>query len=198
MRIKAFFSIIVILLLFSCSADDNFSPDLDNSALLPDPDDYQDVDYGTQDLATEIAVAYSGVGNDSCRIGLVFYDSETRTVPLLYLTGAEWSVIFTPLESGALEFGYEEFQTVFMPLKMTTKTRMILELNPTNDTIMLRGSGGMVRTQAGDGQPIGAPLPESDDAELIGFYAREDKRLFILLDLMLPIPLKAHINGIKE
>jgi len=190
--------LLIMLLLFSCSMDDDFSPDLNNPGLLPDPNDYLDVDYGTQDLAEEIAAAYSGVGNDSCRIGLVFYDTETRTVPLLYLTGAEWPVMFTPLESGALEFGYEEFQTVFMPLKMTTKTRILLELNATNDTIMLRGTGGRVRTQTGDGQPLGTPLPESDDAELAGFYAREDKRLFMLLDLMLPITLKAHINRTKE
>lgn len=195
---KAVFSVLLlVLLLFSCSMDDDFSPDLNNPGLLPDPDDYLDVDYGTQDLAAEIAAAYSGTGNDSCRIGLVFYDTETRTIPLLSLTGGNWPVKFTPLESGALVFGYEDFHTVFMPLKMSTEIKVVLELNATADTIRMRGTNGRVRTFE-NGQPIGTPLPESDDAELIGFYAREDQRLSILLDLMLPLPLKAHINGIKN
>lgn len=190
-------AIALVLMVFACSKEDNYSPDINNSDLLPDPSSYQDVDYGTQDLAFEIAEAYSGVENDTCRIGLVFYDAETRTIPLLTLTGANWPIILTPLESGALEFGFENFNTVFMPLQMTTKTKVLLELNTTNDTIKLWGTNGMVRTSGSD-LPIGTPLPESDDAEIIGVYAREDQRLSILLDLMLPLPLKAHINGIKE
>lgn len=184
----------MILLLVSCSINDDYSPDLDNQQLLPDPNDYLDVDYGTQELAVEIAEAYSGIGNDTCRIGLVFYDSETRQNPLLYLTGANWPVTFTPLENGALEFGYDDFTTVFMPLKMTIKTRVLLELNTTGDTIRMRGTNGMVRT-SGDDFPIGTPFPESDDAELIGVYARDSQKLSILLDLMLPMPIKAHITG---
>jgi len=190
-------AIALVLMVFACSKEDNYSPDINNSDLLPDPSSYQDVDYGTQDLAFEIAEAYSGVENDTCRIGLVFYDAETRTIPLLTLTGANWPIILTPLESGALEFGFENFNTVFMPLQMTTKTKVLLELNTTNDTIKLWGTNGMVRTSGSD-LPIGTPIPESDDAEIIGVYAREDQRLSILLDLMLPLPLKAHINGIKE
>src|SRR5690606_14819747 len=93
-------AIALVLMVFACSKEDNYSPDINNSDLLPEPSSYQDVDYGTQDLAFEIAEAYSGVENDTCRIGLVFYDAETRTIPLLTLTGANWPIILTPLESG--------------------------------------------------------------------------------------------------
>lgn len=195
---RTFISALALVLVFvACSKEDGYSPDSNNSGLLPNPNNYQDVDYGTQDLALEIAEAYSGIEKDTCRISLVFYDAETRTIPLITLTGANWPIRITPLENGALNFGFENFNTVFMPLQLTTKTKVLLELNATNDTIHLWGTNGMVRT-SGSGFPIGTSFPESDDAELIGIYAREDQRLSILLDLMLSLPLKAHINGIKD
>lgn len=190
-------AIALVVVVVACSKADDYSPDINNSGLLPNPNNYEDIDYGTQDLALEIAEAYSGIENDTCRIGLVYYDAETRTVPIMSLTGANWPISIIPLESGAIDFGFENFNTVFMPLQMTTKTKVVLELNATNDTIHLWGTNGMVRT-SGSEFPIGTSFPESDDAELIGIYAREDQRLAILLDVMLPLPLKVHINGTKE
>ncbi|MGV8093675.1 MAG: hypothetical protein AB2L24_17590 [Mangrovibacterium sp.] len=197
MKQYLFIAFIAVLALSACIQDDGYSPDINDPSLLPDTGDYLDEDYGTQALAEEIAAAYSGIGNDSCRIGLIIYDNETRTQPLLTFTGGNWPVRFRVLNSGALEFGYTDFQTEMMPLRMTTDIKVLLELNTTQDTIRLRGTDGKVRTEAGTGQPIGTPLPESDDAELEGFYVRSGKRLFILFDLMLPIAVKAHINGSK-
>lgn len=193
---KWLFSICICLLVISsCKKDDWHSPDLDDSSLLPDTDDYTNTDYGTQALAQEIAEAYAQENHDSCRIGMVIYDSETRTERLLSLTGAQWPVRFQPLENGKLEFGYADFQTEIMPLKMTTNIHILLKLNETQDTIWLNGSDGIVRTQVDSQQPIGTPLPESDDAEISGFYVRSTQQISMVFDLMLPIAIKAHING---
>ena len=82
-----------------------------------------------------------------------------------------------------------------MPLKMTTNIHILLKLNETQDTIWLNGSDGIVRTQVDSQQPIGTPLPESDDAEISGFYVRSTQQISMVFDLMLPIAIKAHING---
>ncbi len=197
---KQYFSIafIILLVVSACSQDDHYSPDIDDPSLLPNVSDYLDTtDYGTQVLAKEIAAAYSGRGNDSCSINLVMYDSETRTIPLLTYTGGNWPVSCVAQSNGSLQFGYKNFQTELMPLKMATDIKVLLELNAAQDTIWLRGTDGKVRTSAGEGYIIGTGLPESDDAELEGYFVRSSKRLYMLFDLMLPIAVKAHIRGSK-
>ncbi|MGO3654849.1 MAG: hypothetical protein ACTJFN_10820 [Sphingobacterium sp.] len=181
----------------SCSKDNYYSPDLDDPSLLPDREDYLNEDYGTQALAKEIYEAYLGYGKDSVDIKIVMYDNETRTQPLLTFTESRWPVRMQWLANGALEFGYRNFQTEMMPLEMTTNINVLLELNAVQDTIWLRGTDGSVRTAAVSGQPIGTPLPQSDDAELEGYYVRSSKKIYVLFDLMLPIAMKAHITGTK-
>ena len=44
------------------------------------------------------------------------------------------------------------------------------------DTILLRGYDGIVRT-SDEGKQIGLELPESDDAELDGYYLRSKKEV---------------------
>lgn len=187
-----------VFLLQSCSEDDNYSPDLNNLSLLPNMDDYLTEDYGTQHLAKEIHEAYVGYNNDSVIIKMVMYDDLTRTQPLLTFTERKWPVEMEwSSETGMLEFGYTDFQTEIMPLKMTININVLLELNAVQDTIWLHGADGRVRTEASLNQPIGTPLPESDDAELEGYYVRSTKKLSVLLDLMLPIAMKSHITGTK-
>lgn len=188
---------LLLLALWGCSGDDYYSPHLDNPGLLPDRSDYLTVDHGTQALAKEIYEAYTGYQKDSVHIKIVMYDDETRTKPLLTFTERKWPVKMRWLANGALEFGYNNFQTDMMPLKMTTNINTLLELNATQDTIFLRGTDGSVRTKSASGQPIGTPLPQSDDAELEGYYVRSTKKLYVLFDLMLPIAMKAHIIGTK-
>ncbi len=184
----------VLFLLFSCKKD-LYSPDYFDPSLLPDTEDYTNTDFGTQELAKEIAEAYSSKNNDTCRIGLVIYDSDTRTERLMSLTGANWPIEFRPLKNGMLEFGYTDFQTEIMPLKMTAKINLILKLNTSQDTIWLSGTDGTVQTAVSSDNPIGTPVPESDEAEFSGFYVRETGQLSAIFDLMLPIAIKAHING---
>lgn len=186
-----------LFLLQACTKDDKYSPHLKDASLLPDRGDYLTIDYGTQALAKEIAEAYTGFQNDSVHIKMVIYDNENRIHPLLAFTEKSWIVEMKSLANGALEFGYTDFQTAMMPLKMTTNIRLLLQENATKDTIWLRGIDGSIRTSASMEQPIGTPLPQSDDAELTGYFVRKNKNLHILFDLMLPIAMKAHIAGIK-
>lgn len=187
-----------LMLLWGCSGDDYYSPDLDDPSLLPDREDYLTEDYGTQLLAKEIYEAYTGYQKDSVTIKMVMYDDETRTIPLLTFTEKKWTVkLGNPASSGLLEFSFRDFQTDMMPLKMTANINVLLKLNATQDTIFLSGTGGSVRTKAASGQPIGTPLPQSDDAELEGYYVRSNKKLKVLLDPMLPIAMKVHITGTK-
>lgn len=187
----------MLMLLCGCSGDDYLSPDLNDPSLLPDRSDYLSKDYGTQALAKEIFEAYTGYKNDSVLIKMIMYDDATRKQPLLTFTEQKWPVNMRWLANGALEFGYRNFQTEMMPLKMTANINVLLELNSTKDTIWLRGTDGKIRTAEASGQAIGTPLPQSDDAELQGYYVRSSKKLSVLLDLMLPIPIKAHITGSK-
>jgi len=65
------------------------------------------------------------------------------------------------------------------------------------DTIYLRGTDGSVRTSQKEGT-IGTPMPESDDAELMGKYARTTGTLELHIDLMLPVPVKMNGKGVKK
>lgn len=195
-KMTEFLSVLMVgILLVSCEIEDGYSTDIFDDSLLPDTEDYLRKDYKTQALAKELKDAFSVPANDTCNIQLVIYNNETRTKPTLTFTGTDWPIKITPLENGAIEFGYEHFKTAAMPLKMTTKVKVLLKLSATKDTIYLNGTDGSVRTIADDSQPIGTPLPESDDAELEGFYVRSNKKLYILFDLMLPIAVKAHIRS---
>ena len=49
-----------------------------------------------------------------------------------------------------------------------------------------------------EGKQIGLELPESDDAELDGYYLRSKKEVSALIDLMLPIAMKMKWQGIKQ
>ncbi len=184
-----FFSLgCMILLLVRCEREDWLSPDYGREELLPDRDDYLNEDYGTQLLANELAGVYAA------EIGLVYYDAETRTIPQLYLTRGEKEICVDSLSNGAVYVYFDKFNTAFMPLQLSIKVRCLLEA--TTDTIYLRGSDGIVRTSNDDG-PIGAPLPESDDAELIGKYARKSGAIVLFIDPMLPVPVKASVTGTK-
>lgn len=176
-------------LLTSCERDDYVSPDSENSELLPDPDDYLNEDYKTQALAEEMFGYYDS------KIGLIYYDAETRTIPQLYLTQGDKVIYLLNQKSGAIELSFEQFNTAFMPLELSVKIKVLLEQK--GDTIFMRGTDGIVRTKNPEGE-IGTPLPESDDGELSGYYLRQKQKFNIQLDLMLPIPIKATITGEKQ
>lgn len=120
---------------------------------------------------------------------------QTRTERVLSLTVSQWPVEFKPIKSGSLNFGFSDFQTEIMPLRITVNINPFLKLNASKDTIWLSGTDGMIRTQIDSTQPIGTPLPENDDAEASGFYVRSTQQLSMIFDLMLPISIKAHTNG---
>lgn len=181
---------ILFLLFVACTKDNTLSPDVNNGDLLPDVDDYLSTDYGTQEIAAKIAGVYSA------SISMVIYDTETRNTPVLYLTRGETDITVEALESGAVEISYTNFQTIIMPLKMSVKIKGLLEER--NDTIFIRGTDGIVRTKASDDMPIGTPLPESDDAELTATYIIKENRMGMLIDLMLPIPIKALVKANKN
>jgi hypothetical protein len=181
--------IILASLVLSCSKDKYYSPDLADNSLLPDRGDYLDEDYGTQQYAYEL----SGVYNSE--ISLIYYDAETRTIPQLYLTRGPQDIHIDSIGSGAVYVSFERFNTTFMPLELSINIKSLLEI--TADSIYLRGTDGSVRT-ADPNSEIGTPLPESDDAELIGKYARNTGELQLFIDPMLPIPIKANTKGTKE
>ena len=183
-----FTAIGIVLVLFSCTKD-RFSPDIDDQSLLPKRYDYRNEDYGTQQYANEVSGIYPS------EIGLIYYDAETRTIPQLYLTRGGSDIRVDSMSSGAVYVSFEQFTTEFMPLALSIKIKSLLEI--TTDTIYLRGTDGMVRTTNPDGE-IGTPLPESDDAELIGKYARATGKLELFIDPMLPMPVKASIDGSKK
>ncbi|MGO1669572.1 MAG: hypothetical protein ACTHYC_01940 [Sphingobacterium sp.] len=179
----------LFFLLQSCGKDDHYSPDINDPSLLPDRGDYLTEDYGTQAYANELAGEYD------THIGMIYYDADTRIIPQLYLTGGPHTLIVDSLMSGAVHIHFEKFSTAFMPLQLSVDIKTLLEV--TADTIFLRGTDGVVRTANPEG-PIGTPLPESDDAELIGKYIRRTGDLELLIDPMLPVPVKTIINGTKK
>ncbi len=186
---KISFIFIVFCLLMSCTEDNTLSPDVADVTLLPNREDYLSKDYGTQEIAKEVAGVYDS------DIGMVIYDEETRTKPIMYLTRGRKDIHIKPLKSGAVELTYTDFQTVMMPLKMSVKIKGLLEKK--GNIIYIRGSNGKVRTK-GDDMPIGTPLPESDDAEMLAEYNVQENKLNLFIDLMLPIAVKAMITGKKK
>ena len=187
--LKYLLILLFVSLFFSaCERDSYLSPDYGNTELLPDTDDYLEEDYKTQDLAREIS------GDYNSNIGLIYYDAETRTIPQLYLTQGSKIILLEYQKSGAIELTFEGFNTAFMPLELSVKIKVLLEQK--GDTIFMRGTDGVVRTYNSNGE-IGTPLPESDDGELTGYYLRQEKKFNLQIDLMLPIPIKATITGVK-
>jgi len=179
----------LIAVLVSCARDDYYSPDMYDPSLLPDRGDYLNEDYGTQQYAHELSGVYDS------EIGLIFYDAETRTVPQLYLARGSKDIHIDSIGNGAVYVYFERFNTEFMPLELSVRVKSLLEV--TTDTIYLRGTDGTVRTFNQEGT-IGTPLPESDDAELIGKYARATGQLELFIDPMLPVPIKANAKGNKK
>lgn len=182
--------VLSLFLLFSaCERDDYMSPDQANPDLLPDTGDYLDEDYKTQPLALEMAGEYKS------NIGLIYYDEETRTIPQLYLTQGDKIIHLQELKSGAAELTFDRFNTAFMPLELSVRFKVLLQEK--GDTILMKGTDGIIRTNNPTGE-IGTPLPESDDGELSGYYLRRDKKMVLQIDPMLPIPIKASIKGTQN
>ncbi len=187
MKYALVYPLLFLGILYGCTKDKD-SPDLLTPGLLPDRGDYLNEDFGTQQYAKELSGIYPS------EISLIYYDAETRTIPQLYLTRGFQDIRIDSLTSGAVYVQFEKFNTAFMPLQLSVKIKSLLQVR--EDTIYLRGTDGQVRTH-NPKAPIGSPLPESDDAELIGKYARATGHLYLFLDPMLPVPLKADIKGNK-
>lgn len=187
MKYASVYPLLLLGMLYSCTKDHD-SPDLENPGLLPDRGDYLQEDFGTQAYAKELSGIYPS------EIGLIYYDAETRTIPQLYLTRGAQDIRIDSLGSGAVYVQFEKFNTEFMPLQLSVKIKSLLQVS--KDTIYLRGTDGQVRTDNSEGQ-IGSPLPQSDDAELIGKYVRSTGHLQLFIDPMLPVPLKADVKGNK-
>lgn len=187
---KYLFALLCLILSVSaCDRENYLSPDYENPDLLPDTGDYLEEDYKTQALAKQISGEYES------NIGLIYYDDETRTIPQLYLTQGDKIIHLNSMKSGAVELSFEQFNTAFMPLELSVKFKVLLQQK--GDTIFMRGTDGIIRTNNPNGE-IGTPLPESDDGELDGYYLTKDKKMVLQIDLMLPIPIKASIKGTQN
>lgn len=175
-----------LLLTVSCG-EDLRSPDYDRAdQLLPRRGEYTDSDLHTRPLAEEMA------GMFDSRLSMIYYDAQ-RTTPQLYFTAGQQDVLLSVNRNGSIHLHIDRFHTQFMPLHLTVDIDVLLEATAT-DTIRLSGHDGEVRTDDG-GKTIGLPLPESDDAQLTGFYLRSSRQLHALVDLMLPIPMKMRCEG---
>ncbi len=175
-----------LLLTVSCG-EDLRSPDYDRAdQLLPRRGEYTDSDLHTRPLAEEMAGVFDS------RLSMIYYDAQ-RTTPQLYFTAGQQDVLLSVNRNGSIHLHIDRFHTQFMPLHLTVDIDVLLEAAAT-DTIRLSGHDGKVRTDDG-GKTIGLPLPESDDAQLTGFYLRSSRQLQALVDLMLPIPMKMRCEG---
>lgn len=175
-----------LLLTVSCG-EDLRSPDYDRAdQLLPRRGEYTDSDLHTRPLAEEMAGVFDS------RLSMIYYDAQ-RTTPQLYFTAGQQDVLLSVNRNGSIHLHIDRFHTQFMPLHLTVDIDVLLEATAT-DTIRLSGHDGKVRTDDG-GKTIGLPLPESDDAQLTGFYLRSSRQLQALVDLMLPIPMKMRCEG---
>lgn len=182
-RIDIITTLIIVITISGCSKGETFSADINNPDLLPDRENYFDKDYGTQKLAQEM----DGIYNSD--ISVVFYDSETRKIPQLYLTRGEHTIKVSAQKDGTIKIDIERFNTEFMPLYLSTSIKT--QLTEKGDTLFLKGSDGAIRTHNDNGV-IGVPEPESDDGELIGTYIRSSRDLKMIIDPMLPMPVKLH------
>lgn len=179
----------LVLLLISCEKESYRSDDYVRSKeLLPNKKEYVDDDLGTRSLAEAIQ------GDFSSRLSMIYYDA-TRKEPLLYFTTGKHQVQCSVNANGSLHVSIHKFHTNFMPLSISVEMDVLLT-ETQGDTIRLQGRDGIVRT-SDEGKQIGLELPESDDAELEGYYVRSKKEVSALIDLMLPVAMKMQWQGTK-
>ena len=175
--------------LMSCEKESFLSDDLrQGDKLLPNKKDYVDKDLGTRSLAEAIQ------GDFSSRLSMIYYDAA-RKEPLLYFTTGKHQVQCSVNANGSLHVSIHKFHTNFMPLYISVEMDVLLT-ETQGDTIRLQGRDGIVRT-SDEGKQIGLELPESDDAELEGYYLRSKKEVSALIDLMLPVAMKMQWQGTK-
>ena len=175
--------------LMSCEKESFLSDDLrQGDKLLPNKKDYVDKDLGTRSLAEAIQ------GDFSSRLSMIYYDAA-RKEPLLYFTTGKHQVQCSVNANGSLHVSIHKFHTNFMPLSISVEMDVLLT-ETQGDTIRFQGRDGIVRT-SDEGKQIGLELPESDDAELEGYYVRSKKEVSALIDLMLPVAMKMQWQGTK-
>ena len=179
-----------MLLLLSCEKEAFLSDDYTHpETLLPNKKEYMDKDLGTRPLAKAIEGQYAS------RLSMIYYDAE-RLKPLLYFTAGKHQVRCTTNANGSLHLSIRKFHTNFMPLYVSVEMDILLS-EGVGDTIRLHGRDGIVRT-SDEGKQIGLELPESDDAELEGYFLRSKNEVSALIDLMLPVAMKMQWQGKKQ
>ena len=179
-----------MLLLLSCKKEAFLSDDYTHpETLLPNKKEYMDKDLGTRPLAKAIEGQYAS------RLSMIYYDAE-RLKPLLYFTAGKHQVRCTTNANGSLHLSISKFHTNFMPLYVSVEMDILLS-EGIGDTIRLHGRDGIVRT-SDEGKQIGLELPESDDAELEGYFLRSKNEVSALIDLMLPVAMKMQWQGKKQ
>lgn len=179
-----------MLLLLSCEKEAFLSDDYTHpETLLPNKKEYMDKDLGTRPLAKAIEGQYAS------RLSMIYYDAE-RLKPLLYFTAGKHQVRCTTNANGSLHLSISKFHTNFMPLYVSVEMDVLLS-EGIGDTIRLHGRDGIVRT-SDEGKQIGLELPESDDAELEGYFLRSKNEVSALIDLMLPVAMKMQWQGKKQ
>lgn len=179
-----------MLLLLSCEKEAFLSDDYTHpETLLPNKKEYMDKDLGTRPLAKAIEGQYAS------RLSMIYYDAE-RLKPLLYFTAGKHQVRCTTNANGSLHLSISKFHTNFMPLYVSVEMDILLS-EGIGDTIRLHGRDGIVRT-SDEGKQIGLELPESDDAELEGYFLRSKNEVSALIDLMLPVAMKMQWQGKKQ
>lgn len=179
-----------MLLLLSCEKEAFLSDDyVHPETLLPNKKEYMDKDLGTRPLAKAIEGKYAS------RLSMIYYDAE-RLKPLLYFTAGKHQVRCTTNANGSLHLSISKFHTNFMPLYVSVEMDILLS-EGIGDTIRLHGRDGIVRT-SDEGKQIGLELPESDDAELEGYFLRSKNEVSALIDLMLPMAMKMQWQGKKQ
>lgn len=179
-----------VSLLLSCEKEAFLSDDYTHpETLLPNKKEYMDKDLGTRPLAKAIEGQYAS------RLSMIYYDAE-RLKPLLYFTAGKHQVRCTTNANGSLHLSISKFHTNFMPLYVSVEMDILLS-EGIGDTIRLHGRDGIVRT-SDEGKQIGLELPESDDAELEGYFLRSKNEVSALIDLMLPVAMKMQWQGKKQ
>ncbi len=179
-----------MLLLLSCEKEAFLSDDYTHpETLLPNKKEYMDKDLGTRPLAKAIEGQYAS------RLSMIYYDAECLK-PLLYFTAGKHQVRCTTNANGSLHLSISKFHTNFMPLYISVEMDILLS-EGIGDTIRLHGRDGIVRT-SDEGKQIGLELPESDDAELEGYFLRSKNEVSALIDLMLPVAMKMQWQGKKQ
>lgn len=179
-----------VSLLLSCEKEAFLSDDYTHpETLLPNKKEYMDKDLGTRPLAKAIEGQYAS------RLSMIYYDAE-RLKPLLYFTAGKHQVRCTTNANGSLHLSISKFHTNFMPLYVSVEMDILLS-EGIGDTVRLHGRDGIVRT-SDEGKQIGLELPESDDAELEGYFLRSKNEVSALIDLMLPVAMKMQWQGKKQ